>query len=202
MIDSKLEIHKKRLKDLVKNKAFLRRSPPEEPFKLASGDTDWTFFDCKLVTQDPEGIALIAETIFEMVKDYHLDGIGGIETGAIPVCTAVAQLSFLRRNPIPAFWVRHSPKEHGTKNLIEGGLRPNSRVIILDDVTTKGNSMEKAVKAVQEMNCEIVELITLIDREQGARAKFENKGLKFTSLFKMSDFTSKVNSDFDRGMKA
>lgn len=193
MTCSKLEVHMKKLKELIEKKAFLRRFPPEEPFKLASGDKSWWFFDCKRVTQDPEGIALIAEIIFDMVKDYHLDGIGGIETGAIPICTAVAHLSFLKGNPIPAFWVRHFPKEHGTKNRIEGGLRPNSRVVILDDVTTKGNSMEKAIVAVQEMNCEIVELITLIDREQGARAKFEERGFKFTSLFKMSDFRQKLN---------
>lgn len=189
MTYGEIEISKKRLKDLIKNKAFLRRAPPQTPFELASGGTSWEFFDCKRVTQDPEGTAVIAEIIFEMVKDYRLDGIGGIETGAIPICTAVAHLSFLRGHPIPAFWIRHLPKKHGTKNVIEGGLRPNSRVVILDDVTTEGKSIRKAIKAVQKMNCEIVELITMIDREKGARAKFESEGFKFTSLFQISDFS-------------
>lgn len=190
MTDSVLEDCKRNLKELIKNKAFLRRSPDEKPFKLASGDTSWTFFDCKLVTQDPQGIKLIAEIIYEMVKDFDLDGIGGIETGSIPISTAVAQLSCLKGKPIPSFWVRHKSREHGTMNLVEGGLQPNSKVVILDDVTTRGNSVEKAVRAVRKMNCEIVELITMVDREAGARDKFEKMGIKFTSLFKMSDFTS------------
>ena len=64
------------------------------------------------MTQDPEGIALTASIVFNMVKDRNLDAIGGIETGAIPICTAVAQLSFLKGNPIPAFWVRRRMLRH------------------------------------------------------------------------------------------
>jgi len=189
MTTNKIENLRKRLKELIQSKAFLRRSPQEEPFQLASGGSSRVFFDCKLVTQDPEGISIIAEIVFEHVEDYKLDGIGGIEIGSIPICSAVAQLSFLRGKPIPAFVVRHVRKEHGTKNKVDGELKSGSKVVIVDDVTTEGNSMEEAVGEVQKINCEIVELITMVDREKGARERFEGKGLKFTSLFKMSDFT-------------
>ena len=82
----------KRLKIIFENRAFLKRSPSEKPFKLASGGSSYVFFDCKLVTQDPEGIALIAELIFDRISKYDVDAIGGIQTGAIPIGTAVAQL--------------------------------------------------------------------------------------------------------------
>lgn len=190
MVRSELETRREKLKNLIARKAFLRRRPHEEPFELASGGKSRVFFDCKLVTQDPEGIALVAEIVFEKVKNYQFDAIGGIAHGAIPICTAVSLLSFLKGNPIPAFWVRDKPKEHGTKKQIEGVLQPNSRVVILDDVTTEGNSLEKAVNKVLERNCEIVEIITMVDREKGARERFENRGFKFTSLFKISDFGS------------
>jgi orotate phosphoribosyltransferase len=188
MMLSELEVQKKKLKDLIQQKAFLRRQPHEKPFKLASGGTSPVFFDCKMVTQDPEGIALVGEIIYGMVKDYKLQGIGGIETGAIPICTAVSLISFEKGTPIPAFWVRHKVKEHGTMNKIEGGLKPNSKVVIVDDVTTEGNSVSEAVDEVLKMNCKIVEIITMVDREKGAHEKFENAGLKFSPLFKISDF--------------
>jgi orotate phosphoribosyltransferase len=189
MCTNELENQKKRLKELMEEKAFLVRSPlKDEPFVLASGDKSWVFFDCKPVTQNPEGISLIAEIFFEMVKDYNLDAIGGIQTGAIPICTAVAQLSYLKGSPIPAFWVREKRKEHGTMNKLEGGLKPNSRVVVVDDVTTKGTSVLKAVEEVLELNCKIAAVITLVDREAGAREIIEQKGLKYLPIFKKSDF--------------
>ena len=187
---NEIENKKRRLKALMEEKAFLVRSKlnSDKPFLLASGDESWVFFDCKPVTQNPEGISLIAEIYFDMVKDYSLDAIGGIQTGAIPICTAVAQLSYLKGAPIPAFWVREKRKEHGTMNKIEGGLQPNSRVVVVDDVTTKGTSVLRAVEAVKEINCEIMEVITLVDREAGAKKIIEQLGLKYSSIFKKSDF--------------
>ena len=190
------EVHnnKKRLKTLIENKAYLRRAPQkgELPFELASGGTSLYLFDCKRVTQDPEGISLIASIVYDMVKDRDLDAIGGIETGAIPICTAVAQLSFIKGNPIPAFWVRHLPKTHGTKNKIEGELKPGSRVVVVDDVTTRGNSIEEAIQEVQRIGCKIVGLMTLVDREEGAKVKLESEGFKFEAIFKSSDFKNQA----------
>jgi len=189
MCTNELENQKRRLKELMEEKAFLVRSSlKDEPFVLASGDKSWVFFDCKPVTQNPEGIALIAEIFFEMVKDYNLDAIGGIQTGAIPICTAVAQLSYLKNSPIQAFWVREKRKDHGTMNKLEGGLKPNSRVVVVDDVTTRGTSVLKAVEEVLELNCEIAAVVTLVDREAGAREIIEQKGLKYMPIFKKSDF--------------
>lgn len=181
---------KNRLKELIEKKAYLRRDPlkGEEPFELASGGKSYYLFDCKRVTQDPEGISLIASIVYEMVKDKDIDTIGGIETGAIPICTAVAQLSFMKGNPIPAFWVRHSPKTHGTKNKIEGELKSGSRVVVVDDVTTKGNSIEEAIQEVRKAGCKIVGLLTLVDREEGAKEKLQAEGFKFEAIFKNSDF--------------
>jgi orotate phosphoribosyltransferase len=190
MLLPELETNKNRLKTLIENKAYLRRDPlkGEKPFELASGGTSYHLFDCKRVTQDPEGIYLTASIIYDLVKDKKLDAIGGIETGAIPICTAVAQYSFMKGNPIPAFWIRHHAKTHGTKNKVEGDLKPGSRVVVVDDVTTKGNSIEEAIVEVKRLGCKIVGLLTLVDREEGAKAKLEGEGFKFEAVFRNSDF--------------
>ncbi len=127
----------KRLKEIFSEKAFVRKKPGEPPFKLASGGSELVFFDCKRVTQDPEGISLISELIFERISDYAVDAIGGIQTGAIPIETAVAQLSFVKKKPIQGFWVREEKKTHGTEKWIEGNLEPRSNVVIVEDVTTR-----------------------------------------------------------------
>jgi len=179
----------KRLKILFEKRAFLRRSALEKPFKLASGGSSFVFFDCKLVTQDPEGISLIAELIFDRISKYDVDSIGGIQTGAIPIGTAVAQLSFMRKKPIQAFWVRQEKKTHGTEKWIEGNLKPRSNVVIVEDVTTKGNSVFDSIERVRELECNIVEVISLVDREEGARKRLADAGYKFASMFTISEFS-------------
>jgi orotate phosphoribosyltransferase len=179
----------KRLKVIFEKKAFLKRSDSEKPFKLASGGSSYVFFDCKPVTQDPEGIALVAELVLDRISKYKVDAIGGIQTGAIPIGTAVAQLSFIRKKPIQAFWVRQEKKTHGTEKWIEGNLEPRSNVIIVEDVTTKGNSVFESIEKVRELECNIIEVISLVDREVGAKKRLAEEGYKFVSLFTISEFS-------------
>ncbi len=182
---------RKRLKQIFNEKAFLKRKPGEEPFKLASGGSSLVFFDCKLVTQDPEGISLIAELIFERISKYNVESIGGIQTGAIPIETAVAELSFIRKKPISGFWVRQERKTHGTEKWIEGNLKPRSNVVIVEDVTTKGNSVFESIERVRELECNILEVISLVDREEGARKRLADAGYRFTPMFTISEFSQK-----------
>jgi len=184
---------RKRLKEIFNERAFLRKKPGEEPFRLASGGTSNVFFDCKLVTQDPEGISLIAELIFERISKYEVDAIGGIQTGAIPIETAVAQLSFSRKRPINGFWVRQEKKTHGTEKWIEGNLKSKSNVVIVEDVTTKGNSVFESIDRVRDLECKIVEVISLVDREQGARKRISDAGYRFTPMFIISEFSGDKN---------
>ena len=179
---------KERLKQLIQEKAIHKRLTIQKPFKLTSGDFSDYYFRCKLVTQDPEGISLIAEIIYNQIKDQGLNRIGGIETGSIPICTAVAHLSYHKRNPISPFWVRNEKKDHGAENIIEGDLKFGEKIVLVDDVITTGKSLMKAVKIVKELNCEIVEILALVDREQGAKELFAKHELNFKALFEISDF--------------
>jgi len=185
----KFDPRMKRLKEIFNEKAFLRKKPGEQPFKLASGGTSLVFFDCKRVTQDPEGISLISELIFERISDYAVDAIGGIQTGAIPIETAVALLSFAKRKPIQGFWVREEKKTHGTEKWVEGNLEPRSNVVIVEDVTTRGNSVFQSIDKVRELECKILEVISLVDREEGARKRLVDAGYTFTPMFTISEFS-------------
>ena len=80
-------------------------------------------------------------------------------------------------------------KDHGTKKLVEGGLKDGSRVVIVDDVITQGTSSVKAIDAVRERGCEVVLVISLVDRLVGAAELFAEKGIKrYESIFTIRDF--------------
>jgi orotate phosphoribosyltransferase len=171
---------KKRLVELVLEKAF---KYSEEPvFKLVSGRMSNYYFNCKAVALHPEGMHLIGNLIFEMIKDLGVKGIGGLTLGADPIAYAVAHSSFLKGNPIEAFIVRKTPKSHGTMQLIEGNVKKGDRVVIVDDVITTGKSTIEAITKAKEEGLEIVKVITFIDRQEGGREAIKALGYKVDSV--------------------
>ncbi|MBI5212607.1 MAG: orotate phosphoribosyltransferase [Nitrospirae bacterium] len=140
----------------------------EEPvFKLVSGRMSNYYFNCKMVTLNPEGMYLIGNIIFDMIKDLNVKGIGGLTLGADPIADAVAYTSYLKKKPIEAFVVRKSAKSHGTMQWIEGDVKAGDRVVIVDDVITTGKSTIEAITRAREAGLNIVKVIALVDRQEG-----------------------------------
>ena len=140
----------------------------------------------------PEGANLLSKMILERIGDLNADYIGGLEMGAVPIAPAVAAVSPLRGEPVSAFFVRKQPKDHGTRSLIEG-LAPGEslhggRVVVVEDVTTTGNSALKAAEAVRAEGGEVVQVITIVDRLEGAVETFRDAGLSFVPLLTLDDF--------------
>jgi len=156
-----------RLVEIIRKRSFGRGE-----ITLASGRKSNFYFNLKPTMLDPEGAALLAELTYEALKDDGLDYIGGLEMGAVPLAGAVAQLSWLKGHPIAAFFVRKKPKEHGARLAVEGLTKGESlqgkRVVIVEDVTTTGESALKAVEAVRDAGGEVVLVLTMVDREEGA----------------------------------
>ena len=90
---------------------------------------------------------------------------------------------------MPGFFVRKAVKDHGTKKRIEGpeNLR-GKRVAILEDVTTTGGSAIQAVEVAREAGAEVVLVLSIVDRLEGARELFAKAGVPFASLFTADDF--------------
>jgi len=174
---------KNRLKELLLQKSFLKGD-----FVLTSGERSKVFFDVKMTSLDPEGAWLAADLILDMIEGQNIDAVGGIAVGACPIVSAICVRSYERGIPISAFYVRKEAKAHGTQKKIEGlELQKGDRVVIVDDVATKGGSMLEAIAPVKELGCEIVEAIVIVDREQGATEKLKQAGYTLKSIFKRSD---------------
>jgi hypothetical protein len=47
--------------------------------------------------------------------------------------------------PVDGFVVRKEIKDHGTEQKIDGNFKPDSNVILFDDVSTKGGSVKRAL---------------------------------------------------------
>ncbi|MBI5554553.1 MAG: orotate phosphoribosyltransferase [Elusimicrobia bacterium] len=158
---------------------------------LSSGGKSNYYIDGKLVTLSPKGSYLLAAYIFSTLEDeiraQKIDAIGGLTLGADPIVSAVILISFIRKYPIKGFIVRKEPKKHGKQLMIEGPLQAKERVVIVEDVTTKGKSVLKAIEEVEKIGCRVVKIISLVDRLEGAAEEFSQKGYKFEPLFTRKD---------------
>ena len=54
-------------------------------------------------------------------------------------------------------------------------------------VVTTGGSVIKAINAVCESEAEVKKLFVIVDREEGAKSKFEDLGVEFFSIFQISE---------------
>jgi orotate phosphoribosyltransferase len=179
------DARRERLKEIIVEKSYIK----DGDFKLASGATSSFFFDMKVTLLDPEGANLAADLILDRLEGLDAKAIGGLVIGACPIASAVCVKSLERGHPINAFYVRKEPKKRGTQKLIEGALlRKGDRVVMVEDVTTSGGSVMDAVKVVRELGCEVVKIITIVDREAGAQANLAKEGLTLDALFCKQDF--------------
>ena len=180
------EIERARLLALITEKSF-NRADEGASFELASGARSTFYFDMKPSLLDPEAAALIGKAILDRLAETEFDAIGGMAVGAIPIVAAVCALSWPAR-PIPAFFVRKDVKERGLARAIEGNIVKNSRVVLVEDVTTTGGSVLKAVDAVEARGCTVVLVLTLVDRREGAGAALEARGIPLDALYVRADF--------------
>jgi orotate phosphoribosyltransferase len=177
-----------RLVEIVKARSFQTGAE----MKLVSGRTSSFYFNMKPTMLNAEGGLLVANLILDQLDGVSAAWIGGLEMGAVPIAAAVAAVSPLRDRPLSAFFVRKQAKDHGTRSLIEG-LAPGeslngASVVIVEDVTTTGNSALKAAEAVRAEGGEVVRVITIVDRQEGAADTFHAAGLTFAPLLTLDDF--------------
>ena len=158
-------------------------------FTLASGRTSHYYVDGRRVTLSAEGAALIGAGILEGLADLtDVSAVGGLTLGADPIVGAILAVAGARGlHDWRGFLVRKEAKAHGTGQLVEGPLRPGTRVVIVDDVATTGGSSLQAAAAVESLGCRVARVVVMLDRLEGAADAFAARGLDFRSLVTIRD---------------
>jgi orotate phosphoribosyltransferase len=174
---------KRELLAIIRRRSLLQN----RDFTLSSGRSSNFFFDLKRTVFDPQAAPLLADLLFERIKDEAVDCIGGLETGAIPIVALLCARSWPEK-PLKGFFVRKEMKGHGTDRRIDGLLDDGARVVLFEDVTTTGASTMHAVAAARAQGCTIVKVVSVVDRLEGAAENFRKAGIAFDSLFTWRDF--------------
>lgn len=170
---------KEYLIDLLKeNEVFLRGD-----FTLSSGNKSDYYINMKKAITEPEILSTIAKLITQLIDEDNADKVAGPALGAVPIATAVSLES-----EIPLLMIRKEKKGYGTSKLIEGELNSGDNVIVVEDVTTTGGSLLKAIKAIQENGGNVTRAFVVVDRQEGAIEAFEKEGIMLEPLIKVKEF--------------
>ena len=105
-----------------------------------------------------------------------------MELGAVPLSFALS----LETN-IPYVIIRKEKREHGTSKQIEGGEVNNKKVLVIEDVTTSGESVVKTVQVLRANNAIVDEVLVVVDRESGAEEKLLNIDVSLIPLLSVSE---------------
>jgi orotate phosphoribosyltransferase len=180
-----METSRRQLLELLREKSF--RYSPDKPFKLVSGRESFYYIDCRPTTHNAQGLALVGEVFFDLIRDLNINAIGGLTMGADPIAHATALTSYLKGQPINAFSVRHRPKEHGTGGLLVGDVEPGDRAVIVEDVVTTGGSALRAIAAARNFGLTVVKVLILVDREEGGKESIAREIPDVEAVFTISE---------------
>ena len=110
--------------------------------------------------------------------------VGGLTMGADPIACSVAAHSTVAGRPIHAFLIRKEAKGHGTGHYCEGlaNVPSGSKVAIVEDTTTTGGSLLTACERAQAAELEVVQCITVVDRQEGAAERIAQAGWTLQAL--------------------
>ena len=176
---------RERLKALLLERSVLRGS-----FVLASGATSDVYVDCRLTTLCGEAMPLIGRLLLERIlaRGWRPRAVGGLTMGADPVACAVAHASQGTEFAVDAFVVRKAEKGHGRKRYVEGlASAPGVPCVVLEDVCTTGSSSVQAIERARQAGMQVLGVCCLVDREQGAAARFSALDCGFEALFRLGE---------------
>ena len=119
----------------------------QQPFTWASGYKMPIYNDNRLLLGNAENRALVTKGFQDLLKKHtaEVEVIAGTATAGIPHATTLADLL-----KVPLVYVRSTAKSHGMGNKIEGILKKNQKVLVIEDLISTGGSAVNAVTAVRE----------------------------------------------------
>lgn len=145
-------------------------------FILSSGRRSTYYLDKYRIETRPDILGEVAEGLVTKIP-AEADLLAGPELGAIPLVTAVGL-----KTGLPFLLVRKKAKDYGTKKVVEGLYEPGQKVVLVEDVLTTGGQAVTAADSLKELGLEVLKIVCVIDREEGAREAVEGAGYVFDPL--------------------
>ncbi len=152
---------------------------PSNPFKWASGWNSPIYCDNRKILAYPKIREFIKNEFISLIKEFDTPTcIAGVATGGIAIGAIVAE-----ELGLPFCYVRSESKSHGMKNNIEGDLKLEDKVFVIEDLISSGKSSIKAIKDLKEFGVEICGLGAIFTYGfEVSENNFSNESCSFKTL--------------------
>lgn len=150
--------------------------------------------------QLPRIYDLIGEIFADMVKSTNIsfDRIVGIPNGARPLADNLAK----RLPNYPANLVEFEKKvdEEGKRSFSgpsKGEHKPGENLLLVEDHTSGGYNKSLFIAAADDAGLKVTDILTVVDRQQGAPAYLSSIGVELHSIYKVEEL---VNFYVEKGL--
>lgn len=158
----------------IMQEAFL-----EGDFTLRSGKKSKYYLDKYLFETQPDILDALGDHLKSRLPSLNFfDKLAGPELGAVSL---VSVLSIKCGKPFVI--VRKGQKDYATGKLVEGKVEAGERIVMIEDILTTAGAAIEAAKKLNHLGVEVLTILGVIDREQGARANVEEAGYQMDALF-------------------
>ncbi len=134
-----------------------------KPFTWTSGIKSPIYCDNRMIYSHPEARDVVVSALVDRVKNLHIpaDVIAGTATAAIGWAALVAD-----RMKLPFVYVRSKAKEHGAQKRVEGDLKENQHVVVIEDlISTGGSSVSTAEALRMEGKAIVTDIVSIFSYE-------------------------------------
>ena len=178
------------LYNLIKDNAYKSQEIQEVSFNSQDKTTNW-LFDFKGLGLSKSFLQEYAKRFWNVFKDrYGSDlQIGGMETGAIPLIAGISLCENAERD-VANFYIRKSRKKSDLANLIEGEVRQDIPIILVDDILNRGRTIKKQVLILEELGHKVSAVfVCLRFRDMSYYKELTEKGIEIFSIYELDDFS-------------
>ena len=167
----------------------------KNPFTWTSGIKSPIYCDNRLILSYPKIRIFIADSMSNIIKNKYGNDISvaGVATGAIAIGALISE-----RLNVPYSYVRPEPKGHGLKNQIEGNIKANSNVVVIEDLISTGRSSINAINALRSEGFNIMGMLSIFSYNfDFANKKFTEKKVTINSLADYNTLIEIIESNGD-----
>ena len=154
---------------------------PKKPFKLTSGKISPVYVDCRKIISHLKERRLIINMSSKLIKKKinlkKINYIAGGETAGIPYASWISE----KLNK-PMIYIRKKPKGFGKLSQIEGEIKKNANILLVEDLSTDGKSKINFCNAIKKAGGKIKDIFVIFNYGIYPETIFKQNNLKIHSL--------------------